>query len=518
MDKNWNLTVILLVIIAIVSIFYTGYKFSNNDSVVYVPLINYYKDNSLYPKDILVENLRLIYSPAEFLFKVFFKYIDIEWFLFISLIISRILLVFSIFMFSYLVFKNKIVSFLSVIFLIGVKGTLLNLGNMKLLDNTISPWYFALPISIFSLYYFLKDKYIISFILIASISYLNILVSLYLIFMYSVYFLYKLLIKKNKENDVKISKLVLPYLLFIALSFPMLYKSLAIQNSAINLELWTDFLKLRLSHHIFPSLWPIYQYILFGILLLLFGFSLNYKPITKYNNKLIAFLFGILILGLIGIIFTEFYPMQIIMTATLFRSFVFLKVIMIVYISNCLVKFYNADFKKILSIKSLVFFSAILFFSALIILPGFLGRDKGFIYEIDVPGISSVTSDFEDAAYWASKNTPKDSLFVTPPLYTGFNAFSMRSNLIDWKTAGNFLYNPSLSRTAIERISDICKSYNFKIDAIDYIRDCENNYNSMTESDFLYLKNKYGINYIVVEKQLSFQLLYTNSKFKVYKI
>ncbi|HLC56878.1 MAG TPA: DUF6798 domain-containing protein [Candidatus Nanoarchaeia archaeon] len=515
--KRWTFTVIILILLAIASIFYTGYNFNSNDSVVYVPLINYYKDNSLYDKDILVDNLRIIYAPIELTFGEFFKDINVEWFFFLGFLFSRLLLVFSIFLLAYYLFKDKLVGILSVILLIGVKGTLLTLGNIKLIDSTISPWFFSLPIALFSIFFFLKKNYIIAFLLLVIINYLNLLVSLYVIAMYSFYLLVSYIQKSKILEKRKMKEVILSYIFFFVLSLPIIIGSLGIQKLSVDKGLWLDFLKLRLSHHIFPSLWPIYQFVLFGVLLYLFGVSLRYKPEERLNRKIILFLVAIGIMGIFGLIFSEVFPVPILMTAILFRSFIFFKIFVLIYIANYLINFYRKDFRKIISLQSFIFYFTIIFLLIIILVPAFVGVEKGFIYNIEYPG-DKQSDEFQDISYWAEKNTDKDSLFITPPLYTGFNAFSKRSNLIDWKTAGNFLYNPSLVKTAIERIKDVCKTKDFKVDAVIFIEKCDEGYNKLNEDDFLVLKRKYGVDYIVVEKEMNFRLLYENKKFKLYAL
>ena len=350
--KRWTFTVIILILLAIASIFYTGYNFNSNDSVVYVPLINYYKDNSLYDKDILVDNLRIIYAPIELTFGEFFKDINVEWFFFLGFLFSRLLLVFSIFLLAYYLFKDKLVGILSVILLIGVKGTLLTLGNIKLIDSTISPWFFSLPIALFSIFFFLKKNYIIAFLLLVIINYLNLLVSLYVIAMYSFYLLVSYIQKSKILEKRKMKEVILSYIFFFVLSLPIIIGSLGIQKLSVDKGLWMDFLKLRLSHHIFPSLWPIYQFVLFGVLLYLFGVSLRYKPEERLNRKIILFLVAIGIMGIFGLIFSEVFPVPILMTAILFRSFIFFKIFVLIYIANYLINFYRKDFRKIISLQS----------------------------------------------------------------------------------------------------------------------------------------------------------------------
>ena len=119
------------------------------------------------------------------------------------------------------------------------------------------------------------------------------------------------------------------------LVLPVLIKTLSNYNPEFfNFELWLHFVMLRMGHHIFPSMWDLRNYILFSILVAFFFLSLRYRPIRKYNRTVLFIGLATLILLVLGTVFTEIYPKAEIIRLSLFRSLIYFRVIMIIYVSN----------------------------------------------------------------------------------------------------------------------------------------------------------------------------------------
>src|SRR3989338_10367846 len=107
-------------------------------------------------------------------------------------ILTRILLVVSVFFLAQTLFRNKLVSYLAVIAVLIIRGNIgMVPGSYDILDNIAFPFFLAVPILLFSLTLFLKRRYTISSFLLAASFYLHTTTSIFLLLLYVFYFLIK---------------------------------------------------------------------------------------------------------------------------------------------------------------------------------------------------------------------------------------------------------------------------------------------------------------------------------------
>jgi len=320
--KNYLIYLILLSI-SIISIINIGYSYSEP---YYLPLMQYYNDNTLYSQDLHISLLST--TPLYFWKSIsyFTDNNDLEWVMFSLFVLAKILLSFSIYFLALTLFKNKIVALLSTIFSVLIVWTF-NIGHFLMINKWMSPYIFSLPFAFFSISYFIKKKYLTALLLLAAIVYIHPLSAFYLGFMYIIYFLFNL-----KEIN---KKLMVKGLISLAIVSPVLIKSISIVSSKIsNLDLWMQFIILRSGHHIFPSFWDFRSAILFFILVIFFFISWKYRPIKKIHKPVLFMGLATLILMTTGAIFSEIYFNLEIVKLSLFRSIIYFRVIMIIYISN----------------------------------------------------------------------------------------------------------------------------------------------------------------------------------------
>ncbi len=115
-------------------------------------------------------------------------------------------------------------------------------------------------------------------------------------------------------------------------------------------------------------------------------------------------------------------------------------------------------------------------------------------------------SDYQDwleIQVWAKENTAVNATFLTPPQKQGFRTFSQRSLIVDTKDGGNVFYSAAYAQEWDQRLKDV------------------SDFNNFSEKDFLNLKNKYDFNYLVVPENfpaLNFNQVYRQKGFTVYKL
>lgn len=323
-----------ILILTIFSILINGYFFESGvwGHLTYdMPLINIYKDNSLYPNDLMKAGAPYYYTILNPLNAFLSNYVNVQVLLFGLYFIGNYFTFLMIFYISNLLFNNHTTSLLSVLFFLTGKAAL---GGQATLFPDMNQRVIAFPLLLLSLYLFLKNRYYLSMIV-------NGLVVLfhgwYGIFLFSFYLLYFILNYK-KIGAFNIAKYLSLFLLF---SSPLIIWKLLTQLN--NPVFRTPDLLLRILYaysgwHMFPFHWPIGRWIAFSAYLIAFVLTLQYRPLNiEYHKKALAFFLGVFILALISTIFSEIYPVAIVLNLHAYRATVFLYIFILMYLSNYLV-------------------------------------------------------------------------------------------------------------------------------------------------------------------------------------
>jgi hypothetical protein len=257
------------------------------------------------------------------------RYIDIEFVYFIGYYLCLFLIALISFMIASLFTSKKSIGLLTALLAINFKG--FTLGGVDILMPSFIQHTISIPFLFLALYLFFKNKERLAFFIIALTFYIHLLNALLFTFIISVYYLLK--IKKIKE-------FILNYVILFILTIPVITNMLKSRGVGLffNSADYLFFLKARLSHHIFPHTWL--PHIIGFIVFLSFGIYCikKLKIEEDYYKKLKGIFIGVLISFIISIIFTEFYPIPFIMRLYLFRTSIFLKILLIPFILIYLIK------------------------------------------------------------------------------------------------------------------------------------------------------------------------------------
>jgi len=331
--KRESLIWFYILVLTIFSILINGYFFESGffGHILYdIPIINIYNDNSLYPNDLLKAVAPYYYTLSNPLASLLIKYVDIQIFFFIIFLISAYFTFLLIFYISKLLFKKNITALLSVLLFLVMKAAL----GQSTLFPSFSERVIALPLILFSIYLFLKNNYYLSMIVNSFAFLVHSISATHLFILYCLYFA----INYKKIGLLKIPKYIFTFLIF---SSPLIiWKFLTPVDTPIFKipDLWLRILHVYQYWHLFPSQWHIGKWLAFLAFLLVFIIAFRYKPLNiNHHRKIVTFLLGILILAIIGTIFTEIYPTAIIVNLQLFRATLFLFIFGAIYLSNYLV-------------------------------------------------------------------------------------------------------------------------------------------------------------------------------------
>src|SRR3989344_6632834 len=111
--------------------------------------------------------------------------------MFFLFLLSRIILCFSIYFLALVLFNTKKIALLSSFFSLFIIWTF-TIGNFVILSSEITPYYFSIPFSLFSIAYFIRGDYLKSFLLLSLVTYFHPLSTFYIGCMYLTYFIFNL--------------------------------------------------------------------------------------------------------------------------------------------------------------------------------------------------------------------------------------------------------------------------------------------------------------------------------------
>ncbi len=534
---------LLLTVASVIGI--NQYTYGMYNHFISVPFVKSIMDASLYPNDFLVAEKKYFYT----LFNSGLALLTVKsglslhalYFSLYCLSLYGTLIAF--FKTALLLFNKKETAYFAAIFLIYSFNTL---GDVRTIESIFLERTFVLPLLLFAFYFFLKQKVIAAYVLSGIAFLFHPLSAVYLLGCLTVCSLISI-------REIGWKKLLAAFILLFVIVSPVLY--LKATNPAPSLGLfkadpgWLELLRLRSSHHLFPSSWSpllLAQSVLF---IVGFGLCLKYRPTPWMHRVVMLFTGTIFLMCVAGTLFTEVIPVSIVVQFQLFRSYVFLVFIAIIYYAHFF--FMESETEELTFKKVIVFFLFIgAFYSgnlvkyagfiivALLIFPGFaffkqfippLGRFHlpALMTAILISGIAGATlkgkftiQNKQDKAWlavqaWAKNNTPLDAVFIVPTNKEGFRVESERTCYGDWKDGTQMFFNPEFGKEWMRRM----KMLGFEDD-----NRLEQTYLALNETDFQVIADElspaHSEIYVVTlsEKTLAFNERFKNKKFTVFQV
>lgn len=415
---------------------------------------------------------------------------------------TRFLFYLAIFSIANLLFKNQKIAYLSVLFFLFTQYIL----SVAPFSNFLNPNNFTLPITLFSIYFFLKKDYFKAFIL------LGISFNFHAKYAISVLamFLGVMILNYKKIRPIQTIKY---FLIFLVLSTPVLiWRFSQTQLQVLPSEELTNTLRVFSPVSMFPSLWPAtiwLQFLPVFVLSIISFFSVKNKPAE--HNIILLFSIILIFLWIVGFVFTEMIPITPVLTLQLLRSSAYFIIFGFIYISAFLLQLHQQkNYLVKLLVLGLITFLILSPLLREVVRVAIMGKHQAlFPFTVNVYGIQDEWYDVQ--VIFAKQNTPTDALFITPSYIEGFRAYSERSVVFEKNDASLSVFNPDFAFVARERAQD------FGLTRENYRSYSKEIYNNL---DFLQLAKKYDADYIVVEttKELPFNKVYENPRFIVYKV
>jgi len=274
-----DLFLIFIILLFSFSIF--GLQPLGGNNVIYIPFMEHLQNNSLFSQDLLLKTVKfhptlffnLIVSFSNFChFSIKDLLTFLPWLIFYSQSIV-------IFLLAQLLFKNKKVSYLALIFLLSPKFSLAY-ESIGINLHQITPTSFVMPLGLLAIYFYLDKKEKLSFLLLGIISNFQPITSVQLMFLFT-FSQFIMGFSKKRRLALIIKKLFLEYIFLFLGSFPIL---LVLTKGSSNFlewivtpNIWLEIVKMRTAHHFFPSTWQFSNWVIFASFLTLFYLSINFK-------------------------------------------------------------------------------------------------------------------------------------------------------------------------------------------------------------------------------------------------
>ena len=543
-----------------------GYYFGIYDHSIMLPFIYKFGNPDLFPGDLLASTYKNTYTIYVPMMSILIKYFNTQAVFFILHYISMFFTFLGIFKISEKLF-NSVAGFFSLILI--SSGLKFYIGGSPIFTNMLAQYNIALPLVLFGLLYFFKEKKIIAFILFGVAFNFHAMLTFYTFVGIGLYYL-SMIKKLRFKQDI------LPILIFIMISLPTLIWILSDMKTGSHQE-WVEILRAVQSHHVFPFSFPLKTYL--GFLIVVFiGLFLNKYDMKRNDHKLILCIYGgMFILFVFGTVFTEMFPVGFFIKGQMFRSckipiiftFIFLagyiqtqfkssfkgKFLYVIATLFLLLNMYLAFFltllaslisKKmnrelILPVSGFFFIFSVLAISfdnifdvgvklSLVVLSASIvysviknKRIKSviviclfglFLLYIFIPRFLKIGQiKFEHikaAGLWARENTSQQAKFFIDPGLYNFRSWSKRSVYVTWSEGTRGLFNVEYCFNWWSRVKKLKVVKRADLKDFSKTIDLE-----MLEN----VKNEYDFKYVVAQKDifLNLPVMYENKELTIYE-
>jgi len=320
--------------------------------------------------------------------------------------------------------------------------------------------------------------------------------------------------------------------------------------SASELGRWLALSRMRSGPHLFPSVWPLGCWVGATAVLAVSARSLLFmRPWTERDRMAMVFGGVAIALWLPATLFSEVWPVRLIIMAQLFRaSKLAVLVALLYYAHHQRMRFAGHPREVAAGVLAVAAFLALRLEARLIVVlalgaahflptlrvPDGRARSKlpvmaalGLLVVVlagaarlecvrrvgdGLPWWGGLSPAWQDVQLWCRDHTPRDAVLLTPPAVQGFRCFSERAIVADYKDGAPHGFNPPSLFEWWRRMRDMeiepqgwtCSDARFQ---------------RFGEAKMAWLCGRYGATYVVVRSShvLRWRKLYGNGSYSVYE-
>lgn len=423
-----------------VLIFFFGYTYGIEDQQEILPYVKFLKDPSLYAHDFFIQNLSSAIPNERFVFAYLLMPFSnhFEFYLLLFHAISTMLLLYGMHRLASMFIENEIWAWLCVYSSLTILY-LYTIGGCDLYYNTFQGSNIAKAIGIWAIYFFLQQKYYLSMILLALITYLQIIVGLDLALL-----LCAVLLFQKKYKVWMISSLIYGLGAGIYLAMVLYARS---GTSSLSANEYFDIMFLfRHPHHFIFSTFPL-KNILFVAIMFLVGLYFYFSR----NTSLAWFLFIALISTIIYAIAVDVFHSVSIGNFNGYKNIIWVKFFGWVAVFALLEKYVSTWLHRV-KIPMTAGYAVLIIFSASLF-HGLIMHDYLNLRHQTIHIGKRIQDDaLIDISLKAKKDLPKDAVFIVPFHATAFKYWSERSAYVDFKAN---VRSPQAAGEWYERIKSV---------------------------------------------------------------
>lgn len=522
------------------------YEYGTKDQVITIPFLKEAINPALYPNDFLVAQKPYFYT---FLWEVSariirYLHVDMTLLFFTLYVIAMVATFYALYLIAFTLFNRKDTAVLALFFILFTRTSLALSYTLDELFLTRSA---VLPFLLFALYFFLKERFVLSYALLGVGFLIHPLTTIYAAALIGVASLINM-------QRIGIRRLLISIGVFVVLASPILVWKALYHPASLSTfyadPRWLALMRLRSTHHLFPFSWELNIFLEVFALLAAFVVSWKYQPKPFYHRVVVSFVGTIIAMWIVDIIFSEWLPLSIMLQIQLFRSTVFLIYFALIYIAHfvvmeirarqfgigtvlaavlVVVALYDTQHWKIACAALLAVLTLIVLYQLVaqrtlssqqfVLLIAGLCVAVGAVLFIRQPHFSINNAQNEqwlDVQQWANRSTDIADTFIVPPANLGFRVESERTIYGDWKDGTQMFFNPEFGYEWIKRMqklgftNEASLAQDFKqVDQTTFV-DIANDLRIENHAVFLVMyRDRAGI---------TFPVAYHNKDFTVYKV
>ncbi len=336
-------SILLIFMLSLGQTIWLGYGFATGDHAVQTPFIKHILNPDLYPNDPMIATAKgyTTFFPhfIALLIKIFRNMRVIYFTVHLTAMFFFMLVVYKL---SLLLFNNKAAAIICLFFMFSKK---LVLGKSGIHYTSMDHSFIIFPLALSGVWFFLKERRAIGFAIVGLAFNFQGLTATYAFSMLALFTFSDAVAKSwryyrggDSEIDIRevwLKHTLFPVGMFLAFALPTLTWSMLKTGGPITDE-WLKIFKTRSPHHSFPFSWSEQSYVNYLLFLALGALGLCHSPDRRFHNKIMTFVLAVVILCGIGVVFSEYHPVKLILRTQLFRSTTYVTVFCLLYISNYL--------------------------------------------------------------------------------------------------------------------------------------------------------------------------------------
>jgi len=531
------------------------------DQSVQLPILFSYADESLYPDDILL-GARQTYTTFFYpLLGLASRQVSLWWLMALIYVLTTILTVSAVYALAETLFPEAGAGYIAVLLW---AAWLPNVGGDYLRSAFPTHTTTAIGLQLWALVFALRGRDLPAAALLGLTANINAMTSVFI----GIVWAFDLL-RRYREWDWRLLRIPVVMGLCAAPILWWRFFGEASQPSNVDMATFVEVMRIRLWYAVFPfsahpALWG-----LFGLVVAAWIYSACYAP-PATNRRVLWMVQGITLLVLIGTIFTEFYPIELVIQLQLLRSTWVFNLFAGLYYANMLAHWLrggrvqvalaflltlvlatprllfefiplanpvpfesHVDFNPSRAASPLTWWMALgvvalvgaLFLSFWrVTLPAEARYGRTWRLWFGLASMAFAAPFFvntaiparqtQEAAAWRDMlnfvqiHTPPDARFISPPTLDGFRVHAQRSNFSDWKDGTLLIFNGNLAVEWLKRM-----------EALGFERETFS-FKPPSVSSLCELGFRYNMDYVIVfnEWNIGGQPLYRNAALSLFRL